>query len=303
MNEIRFIPSGKLGLSLIFQFLIKNQTINTKSDEIFVPKFMGTWVYSSINNHILTSPVFSEQTKVLHMYHQFGIPQKIDEVVSFAKDNKLKIIEDCAHVLNCEKNNKNIIGDNGDFTIYSFSKFVNCYLLGGIKSKNEDFNKFVNDKINLSNKYQTYANYLIILLSKYLHSKKLMDINYSLYHHNSKPLNFLIKKYQKKIKSEKEIILDQYNYFKKNLYNHIPYDYLEFDNLICNLLPIEHNESITKQIEKKFMNYNFEIKKYFFDVNRNMIQPQYRQALSLNVGTSNKFFKEQVDIIKDIYEK
>ena len=303
MSEAKFIPSGKLGLSLIFQYLIENKTINTKLHEIFVPKFMGTWIYSSINNHILTSPIFSNQTKVLHMYHQFGIPQKIDEVINFAREKKLKVIEDCAHVLNCEKNNKNIIGNNGDFTIFSFSKFVNCYLLGGIKSKHSDFDQFVDDKIKSSSKSQTYMNYLIILLSKLLSSKKLMDVNYSLYHHNAKPLNFLIKKYQKQIEIEKEIILDQYNYFKKNLSNFLPYDYIEYDNLICNLLPVDHNGNIINKIEKQFNNYNMPAKKYFFDINRNMIKPQYHQSLALNVGISNKFFKEQVDIIKNAYEK
>ena len=303
MNQIKFISSGKQGLSLIINYLKEKHFIKNKHDEIFVPKFMGTWVYSSLNNHILTSPYFSDKTKIIHMYHQFGIPQEIDVILNFAKEKNLKVIEDCAHVLNCDLNNENIIGNNGDFTIYSFSKFIDCFLLGGIRSNSDDFNRYLTNKIQNSSKYLTIINLFLILFSKFFSSKKAMDINYSLYHYPSKPLNFIIKKYKKEIISEKESILKRYLNFKRNLREFIPYDYLKFDKLVCNYLPIDDDEKKVKILIEKFQSYKMPFKKVFFDINRNMLNPNYKLTIGLETGSKNKFFNEQVDIVFDAYKK
>ena len=97
-KNFRFLLSGKLASSLILKYLIKKHNINPKLNEILVPKFMGFWVYSNIQQNIQVSTKFSEDTKIIWLYHQFGIPQIID-VKNFAEENKLLIIEDCAHVL------------------------------------------------------------------------------------------------------------------------------------------------------------------------------------------------------------
>ena len=86
-NNFRHLMSGKLSISLLLKYLIKSNHINPKLNETFVPKFMGNWVYSSIlqNSQIGTS--LTNYTKILYMYHQFGIPQKVDVIKSFANEN------------------------------------------------------------------------------------------------------------------------------------------------------------------------------------------------------------------------
>ena len=103
---------------------------------------MGTWVYSCYNQNIYTSTQLSQNTKLIHLYHQFGIPQKTENLKNFAYDKKLKIIEDCAHVLSAKKNNQILTGNIGDYTMFSFSKFTDCLLLGGVSSRDENFMNF-----------------------------------------------------------------------------------------------------------------------------------------------------------------
>lgn len=302
MKHFEFISSGKQGLSLILNYLKQQGVITQKSDELFVPKFMGNWVYSSLNINILTSPKFTENTKVIHLYHQFGIPQKIDEIIKFAKKNNLLVIEDCAHVLSGELNKKEIIGNNGDFTIYSFSKFVNCFLLGGIKSKSKDFDQFIITTINKSSKFLSFFNLLLIISSKFFLSNKLIDINYSLYHHNSKPLKYLINIYNTKIEKEKKIILERYLKFKNEVISFLPYDYLKFDNLICNFLPIDHEKKKIDILANKFNSINAPYRKLFYDKNRNMLDPNFVLAIGLEIGSQNKYFEKQLEIIKEVYK-
>ena len=75
----------------------------------------------------------------------FGIPQK-SIVRNFAKENKLIVIEDCAHVLKANFDDGKSDVFNDEYSILSFSKFVDCSPLGGLQSSNQDFLKIVDQR-------------------------------------------------------------------------------------------------------------------------------------------------------------
>ena len=99
--------------------------------------------------------------------------------------------------MDAKKEGRNCVGNIGDFSIYSFSKFTECLLLGGVSSKDENFNVDLKSEILNSSKFLTLFNYLLINLYKLTSSKKIMDMNYSIYHYKSQPLKFLIKSMKK----------------------------------------------------------------------------------------------------------
>ena len=54
---------------------------------------MGNWIYSNYNQSVYTSTQYSKDTKLLHLYHQFGIPQKTENLINFTKEKKLKLLK------------------------------------------------------------------------------------------------------------------------------------------------------------------------------------------------------------------
>ena len=102
--------------------LIDKKIIKNKLDEILVPDWIGYWVYNQMQPFAFPAKRFSERTKVLFVYHQYGFPQQMDKILEFANHKKLIVVEDCAHALDSYYQGKPL-GSMGDFTIYSFSKW------------------------------------------------------------------------------------------------------------------------------------------------------------------------------------
>lgn len=64
----------------------------------------------------------SARTKAIILTHYFGsVAQNIEEVILFARENNITLIEDCAHSLGAEYNGGKI-GTFGDFSIFSLTK-------------------------------------------------------------------------------------------------------------------------------------------------------------------------------------
>ena len=63
----------------------------------------------------------SKNVRAIIVVHYGGYPSKIDEIVKFAKKNRLKVIEDCAHAQGSLYKNK-YLGTWGDIGCYSFEE-------------------------------------------------------------------------------------------------------------------------------------------------------------------------------------
>jgi len=75
----------------------------------------------------------TNKAKVLIIQHTFGKPANLEKLLNIAKENNLKIIEDCAHSLGGKFNNK-LLGTFGDIGIFSFGsdKIISCVRGGGL---------------------------------------------------------------------------------------------------------------------------------------------------------------------------
>jgi len=308
-NNFRFVNSGKLGLSLVLDYLKKFHNFNLKNDEVFVPKYMGQWIYSSLNQKSITSPAFTKKTKVIYMYHQFGVPQKINLIKKFSQENKTILIEDCAHVIGGNFDDNINIGQVGDFTIFSFSKFIDCYLLGGIYSKDINFINYIDKTINASSKLQSLFNYFSLKLAYFLNEeslirKKIFNINYSLYNFPSKHLNFIEKNFNKYIFKEINLRIKRFNFLKQISFKFEKMDFLKYDNLILYKLPLIVDAKDKENLKKIFNKLNFKYELLQYDTNRNMLEPNYQETIVIEIGSKNLDFEKQIEIaIKELYEK
>ena len=304
-QNFRFLMSGKLASSLILRYLIRKNNINPKLNEILVPKLMGWWVYSNIQQNIQLSTRFSKYTKIMWLYHQFGIPQK-SVVRNFAKENKLIVIEDCAHVLKANFDDGKSDVFNDEYSILSFSKFVDCSPLGGLQSSNQDFLKIVDQEINQSSKFQSIIINILLKMSKLFKSNKLLHdklygINYSLWNYPSKNLDNKIIFFKKNIKNEMKRRNERFLIFKNELKEKNHQDYFNYNELICQKLPLVINdEKIKKSIVDKFEQYKFPYEILTYDINRNFLDPKFEKTVIINHSNNNLSFEKQIEVIRKI---
>ncbi len=300
----RFLNSGKLGLNLILDYLSNLNKFDQKFDEVFVPKYMGQWIYSSLNQKCITTPVFTKNTKVIYIYHQFGVPQKFAELKNFANENNLLIIEDCAHILDGYINEKDRVGYLGDFTIFSYSKFFKCYLLGGIRSNSKEFLDYLDNRISKSSKTQSLINYLLIRLGFAMKinsdlGKKIFNMNYSLYNFPSKHLIFLQKTFERQLSKEFNLRLKRFQSAKQKLCNIKEMDFLKHQDLVLFKMPIILNSNLKQKIIEKFDIKKLKYEIMHFDINRNMLNPNYQKVIIIDISSENKDFDKQIEIISN----
>lgn len=108
-----------------------------RMDEILVPPYLGHCVLSSISRTSFPTMTPSNRTKAILVYHQFGFPQRLDRIERVAHRNNWIILNDCASSLFTKVNGKFLI-DWGDFSIVSFSKIYHCGLGGGLWTDRKD---------------------------------------------------------------------------------------------------------------------------------------------------------------------
>ena len=80
----------------------------------------------------------SAETKVLMVQHTFGLPANMDEIMAIVRQNKLILIEDCAHALGAEYKGQKV-GSFGKASFFSFSRDkIISSVYGGMVVTNDD---------------------------------------------------------------------------------------------------------------------------------------------------------------------
>ena len=78
------------------------------------------------------------QKTVLVVQHTFGLPAKMDDIMTIAKEYNMTVIEDCAHALGAKFNNQ-LVGTFGRAAFFSFSRDkVISSVYGGMAVTNDD---------------------------------------------------------------------------------------------------------------------------------------------------------------------
>lgn len=126
-----------IDLALSYYNLKKDDvvTILTTSDNFYI----SSCVTKTIEKYCLWSRKISNKTKVIFVNHEFGYPYQNLQAI---KDYNIPIIEDCAHSF-ISQDRDGLVGNLGDFAIYSLSKFFPMQL-GGILSVNKEDIKIAN---------------------------------------------------------------------------------------------------------------------------------------------------------------
>lgn len=194
-HKVTLFDSGRTSLNIALQALGA-----TKDDEILVQaytcmvvsnaiNFTGAKpVYVDIKNDFNMDPddlrkKITPRSKVIIIQHTFGKPADLDKIIKIAKENNLKIIEDCAHSIGA-KHKDNLLGTFSDIAMFSFGsdKVISCNRGGALITKDNYIHKKINDyQRNLPlpklNKTITHLiHYPIFYIGKKLYSIKIGKI-------------------------------------------------------------------------------------------------------------------------------
>jgi perosamine synthetase len=151
VKNVFLIDSGRTGIMLALQAMEIGE-----GDEVLVQAYTCVavpnsvlWagakpVYVDIDEQSLNISLdeakfkITEKTKAIVVQHTFGNPVDMEKVMSFAKENYLKVIEDCAHGLGASFNKKPL-GSYGDAAIFSFGrdKVVSAVFGGAVVVKDD----------------------------------------------------------------------------------------------------------------------------------------------------------------------
>jgi len=116
--------SGRIGIYIALKACNLAAT-----DEVLIPEHISSCVVDAIKKVCKPTYNLSNKTRAMVVFHQFGYPQKMDEISKIAQEKNLMIVEDCAHSLSSRYKGVRI-GSLGDAAVLSFSKIFPT-ILGG----------------------------------------------------------------------------------------------------------------------------------------------------------------------------
>jgi len=299
--------SGKSAIFLILKFLKQRKYIENKTSPIFVPKWMGYYIYNVMQEICSPSYSFNKEIKIYYAYHQFGYPQNMDKTLDFCKRKKLILVEDCAHALKSSYKNKQV-GTFGDFSLFSFSKFLYCHSLGAVtvnkSAWKKDFVKLYKEEISNS----PYIIALLISLQKFLTTlypssrgfQKTNKIFYNLYVNNPAFIKNSVYLLKKNLKFEVNKREKYYKNLLKEFNQYSIFDHLKKkgESVVPWAIPLIAKKNMDK-INNELNSYGISSGFYNFDTNRFSVNPRFKKSLMLPINFKyNHQFEQMMDIIK-----
>jgi hypothetical protein len=309
--NFKYCSSGKSALASILAYLRYSGVIEDKMSSVMVPQWIGYEVYKTITEYSFPTIKENSKSRAMIVYHQYGFPQDMDRILDFSQSRKMIVIEDCAHALDSYyKGTK--VGTIGDFSIYSFSKFVYCHALGGVGFKDSRFQNFFQDRLSHSSRSLVSFINAIKLISTYNVSKKssilsvnftnaLAKMSYSRYGDVLHPSKSSINLFEKQIEKEKNIRKSNYQYIRESLSKYGSCDHLEEFDVLPYAIPLMLPTAVSEKVVLMLRESGFESGIYFFDINRFMPEPNFVKTVL--IPCHSEISKEALDIMVGIIRR
>ena len=214
-NYIGGLHSGLTNSGRSALFLALKTLDIQENDEVIIPTYVCSSVLKTIeligakakiidisedyciNSHMIEKNI-TNKTKAVIVVHTFGISANINPIITLLKERNIYLIEDCAHSIGGQYNNKKL-GSFGDMSFYSFqaTKMLTSGEGGAVVLNN----KLLLDKfIKLKNQYNK-----LFAISDINTSLLINQLNKLDYYINKRKI--LAKKYIDELKSYKKVFL------------------------------------------------------------------------------------------------
>ena len=308
---ITLVGSGKGAIFLVLDYLRRKGIIKNKLDEVLVPDWLGYWVYNQIQSVAFPTKRFSERTKVLFVYHQYGFPQDMDAIMAFAKQKKLVVVEDCAHAISSSYKERPL-GSFGDFAVYSFSKWLPCFALGGVKSSRSDFVAYAEDQIGKTPFGMTFLKdtakflYERSAISDWRipkeYARMFLGMSYAVYEKALKPNSLAKSVLRTQVADEVELRKKRYDYFYGEMKRNGACNNLEKEGITPYVIPISVKTEKIHLLVNALEKIGVEVSVCNFDINRNFLSPKFESRILIpcHSGISDQIFDDMIKAILNV---
>lgn len=289
-----YVGSGKAGLDLIFSYLATKGTLPDKTTPILMARWLGTWVYFQAIP--FGFPVIDPNTRapVAVCYHQYGFPQDMDRVCGIAQDRGMVLIEDCAHAAD-SRYKGTPVGSFGQFAMFSFSKFVFCYALGAVVSRDERFYHFVEERLGRASAALRHLINGFKLLDEANSSRETPSLTqsfhgfrkmaYSRYGDQVTPGGGARRLWSRKRAREFALRREHYRMIRAEVDSFGMCDHLEIDDVSPYAVPLIFDQVGMRTLVETLRSEGIEAGLYQFDVARCVFEPDFRQCALVPVNS------------------
>lgn len=307
-SKVLYTGSGRAALRIILEYLTSQGSLSNKNDQVLVPRWLCQSVIHTMHRFCFPTLTVNKNLKGLLVYHQYGYPQNMDEICGFCEENNLFIIEDCANVYESYYNGKHL-GTFGMGSLFSLSKLFPSILGGVLATGNNELYEFGKARLAKSSKSLSNLTYGSRLIYECLKDtslvKQVSRFQEMVYAVTDSALNIkdlslrivnrqLLNDAMKRRKENYHFILDYFDnkdYFKG----------LEREDVVPYVVPLFDGEKKLQIMAKRLNSQNVITGIYHFDVNRNLLNPDFKKCLWIPVhqGIGINTLEMICDIIKN----
>src|SRR3989338_2120634 len=144
-RKMNFVGSGRAGLWLILKDIksvgIPSFTWKVVLDSILTSKTKPDFIDSGI-----IPEIEDYKGEALILPYHFGFLPDIDKIRKICKKNNVILIEDCAQALGAKYKGE-LVGNFGDYSVFSFGISKNIGFLGGLVNKEVNLRKYPKGKV------------------------------------------------------------------------------------------------------------------------------------------------------------
>jgi hypothetical protein len=304
--NIHYLFSGKTGIGCILSYYRAIGKLENKMDQILVPPWLGYWVYCTINKYCFPTLTFREDVKGLFVYHQWGFPQKMNEIIEFCNSNGLFCVEDCAHAFDSYYNGRRL-GTFGDIAVFSLSKFFPCVVGGAVYSSNSRIIDHLNKTTQVKKKIVSQFSRSIfknrLELDQGANDKNLLELErgYAIYDKvlpiRFYPLAVVRKQVKEKVLEKRKA---NYHIIFEEFSNCDYMEYLPRNGITPYVIPVFLPLEMSERVVQKLIELEIESGIYNFDINRNILNPEYKKCIAIpcHQDVSVEQFDKMINIIK-----
>jgi dTDP-4-amino-4,6-dideoxygalactose transaminase len=283
-EDILYTFSGKSSIALALRFYRQERMLEDRTAQILVPSWLGTPVYNTMQKYCFPTTVFNGRVRGIMVYHQWGFPQRLDAIQELCDKESLFLVEDCAHALESYYRGKRL-GTFGDAGIFSLSKFFPSVLGGALWTRKKALSDFV--KLSFGQDDAVFAKKIFVDRVAYDRAptkKNSLELerNYIVYDHLSRCPSYSRACAAHEVANgvvEKRRLL--YGLYKEAFADEKRLASLVQERVVPWVVPLFLEEGKLKRVVAALRDIKVKSDVYHFDVNRNMLDPQFVPCIPL----------------------
>lgn len=278
-KDVTYTFSGKSALALLLRYFRSTGVLVDRSDQVLVPQWLGGPVYNIMHYSCFPTTSYNEKVRGLMLYHQWGFPQDVDYIRDYCERKKLFLIEDCAHALESYYAGKRV-GTFGDAALFSLSKFFPSVAGGAVYSLKRDIHDFIEGEFSKDDDElasEAFENRFAVDTDPTRRAMIDLERNYIVYDRILKcPAHSLAVAREEVHAKALEKRGVHYELYKKAFGDEKYLSQLSKENVAPWVVPLFFDEDRCAKVAVRLKQAGIESGVYHFDVNRNMLKPDFR---------------------------